>query len=101
MCIRDSDRAIADYNEVVRLGYTNADGALAYRGHAHFCKKDFVRAIADYDAALKINPRNVESLYARGLAKKKRGDAGADADMSAAKAMRSSVADQLAGYGVK
>jgi tetratricopeptide (TPR) repeat protein len=97
----DYDRAIADYNEAIRLGYKSADGPLSYRGHAYFCKKDFVRAIADYDAALKINPRNVESLYARGLAKKKRGDADGDADMSAALAMRDFVAKQLAGYGVK
>jgi tetratricopeptide (TPR) repeat protein len=97
----DYDRAIADYNEAIRLGYQNPDGPLSYRGHAYFCKKDFVRAIADYDAALKLNSRNVESLYARGLAKKKRGDAGGDADMAAALAMREFVARQLAGYGVK
>jgi tetratricopeptide (TPR) repeat protein len=97
----DYDRAIADYNEAIRLGYQNPDGPLSYRGHAYFCKKDFERAIADYNAALKINPKNVESLYARGLAKKKRGDAGADADMSAALAIRDFVAKQLAGYGVK
>lgn len=97
----DYDRAIADYNDAIRLGYQDPDGPLSYRGHAYFCKKDFVRAIADYDAALKINSRNVESLYARGLAKKKIGDAGGDADMAAALAMRDFVARQLAGYGVK
>jgi tetratricopeptide (TPR) repeat protein len=97
----DYDRAIADYNDAIRLGYKSADGPLSYRGHAYFCKKDFGRAIADYDAALKINPKNVESLYARGLAKKKRGDAGGDADVAGALAMRDFVAKQLAGYGVK
>ncbi len=53
-------------------------------------------------AALKLNPKLAGSLCGRGVVKQKRGDAaGAEADMTAAKAIRANIAEQWAKYGVK
>jgi tetratricopeptide (TPR) repeat protein len=58
-------------------------------------------AIVDYDAALRLNPKLAVSLYGRGLAKLKKGDAsGGNADIAAAKAIRGDIADEFARYGV-
>jgi hypothetical protein len=49
---------------------------------------------------LKINPRRAGPLYGRGLAKRKNGDqAGGDADIAAARAIRADIADEYAKYG--
>ena len=54
---RDYDRAIADYNEALRL---NPQYAIAYtnRGNAWRDKGDAGRMMADYDEALRIEPAN-------------------------------------------
>ena len=63
---------------------------------------DLDKALADYEAALKLNPKPAGSLYGRGVVKQKKGDAtGADADMTAPKAIRANIAEQWAKYGVK
>jgi hypothetical protein len=42
------------------------------------------------------------SLYGRGLAKVKKGDGnGGNADIAAAKAIRSNIADEFASYGIE
>jgi hypothetical protein len=54
-------------------------------------------SIADFDAALALNPRLANSLYGRGIAKRKNGDpAGADTDLAAAKAIRPGIAQEFA-----
>ena len=74
----------------------------AVRGNAYFAKKDFDRAIADYDAALKDNPKNAWTLFARGVAKKKKGgNAGGDADIAAAKTIQADIAESAARRGIK
>lgn len=51
---------------------------------------------------MKLNPKDANSLYVRGVIKQKTGDAaGGDADITAAKAIKASVADDNAAYGVK
>ena len=56
----------------------------------------FDDAIDDYDAALKINPNLAGALHGRGLARQKKGDnAGAEADMAAAKAIDGKVAEKF------
>jgi hypothetical protein len=51
---------------------------------------------------LKLNPKVATSLYGRGLAKQRKGDAaGGEEDIVAAKAIEPKIADKLAGYGVK
>src|SRR5450755_915794 len=51
----DDDRAIADYDQALKL---DPNYALAYNnsGNAHFLKKNYDRAIADYDQAIRIDP---------------------------------------------
>jgi tetratricopeptide (TPR) repeat protein len=53
----DYDRAVADYNEAIRLdpGY-----ALAYnhRGSSYHFKADYDRAIADFSEAIRIDPKS-------------------------------------------
>ena len=58
-------------------------------------------AIADYNAALATNAQNPYSLYGRGAAKLKKGDASGADDVSAAKAVRTDIAEEFARYGVK
>ena len=58
-------------------------------------------AIADFVAALSIDPKLAFALYGRGLARQKKGDqAGGEADIAAARALKSTIADELAKYGV-
>ena len=62
-----TDRAIADYDEAIRLqpDYANAH---IYRGSAYFEKFDFDRALQEFDQALRIEPNNALALYDRGNA---------------------------------
>ena len=51
---------------------------------------------ADYDAARNLNPALVSSLYGRGLAKIKSGDAaGGEADIARAKKLKPDVAQDF------
>jgi tetratricopeptide (TPR) repeat protein len=94
------DQALADCNESLRLSgdpYT-----LDSRGLVYLKLGRFDPAIADYTAVLKEIPEFADSLYGRGLAKRKKGDAaGGEADVAAAKALRPDVAEEFAKYGVK
>src|SRR5215467_1073897 len=57
----DVARAIADYDQAIRLNPTDARVyALTYtrRGMLYYNKGDHERAIADYDQAIRINPTN-------------------------------------------
>jgi hypothetical protein len=59
-------------------------------------------AIADYDAALKIKPNQASSLYGRGIGKLRIGKAAeGKADIAAAKAINSGIADEFASYGIR
>jgi len=50
---------------------------------------------------LRLKPELASALYGRGLAKLKKGEtASGDADIDAAKAIKSNVADELARYGL-
>src|SRR5262249_16559641 len=51
----DRDRAIADYNEAIRLDPENAM-AFNNRGASYANKGDRDRAIADYNEAIRLNP---------------------------------------------
>jgi tetratricopeptide (TPR) repeat protein len=64
---RDSDRAIGDLNEAIRL---DPRYALAYdnRGNAWYAKRDFDRAIADYGEAIRLNPQYALAYFDRGNA---------------------------------
>ena len=69
----DIDRAIADYNESIRL---DPKYALAYnnRGWAYYDKGDIDRAFADYNEAIRLDPKYVFAYNNRGNAYRDQGD---------------------------
>jgi tetratricopeptide (TPR) repeat protein len=69
----DHDRAIADYDQVIRL---KPDDGYAYfnRGIAYDSKGDYDRAIADYDQATRLKPDFVDAYNNRGYAYSDKGD---------------------------
>jgi len=66
------DRAIADYNEAIRL--RPEARFLSSRGDSYNYKGDYDRAIADYDRALALNPGFSNAYNNRGAAYGKKGD---------------------------
>jgi len=68
----DYDRALADYDEAIRL---DPQDPLAYynRGVARHGKHDYDRAIADYDQAIRLDPQHARALRNRGYSRFLRG----------------------------
>jgi tetratricopeptide (TPR) repeat protein len=98
---RDLARALADCTESLRL-HPGYDDALNSRGLVWLKLGVFDRAIDDYGAVVSRNPRDAESLYGRGFAKLKRGDAaGGNADLAMARAIRANIVEIYIAYGVK
>ena len=69
----DRDRAIADFDEAIRLNPNNSN-AFNNRGSAYNAKGDRDRAIVDYDKAIGINPGYAAAFYNRGNAYYAKGD---------------------------
>jgi lipoprotein NlpI len=69
----DPDRAIADFNEAIRI---NPKDAIAFnnRGYAYNAKGDLDRAIADYGEAIRIDPGDADAFTGRGIAYSAKGD---------------------------
>jgi tetratricopeptide (TPR) repeat protein len=85
------DRAIADYDEAIRLDPISAK-AYSSRGTAYQTKGDRDRAITDYSEAIRLNPNDSVSYHNRGLAKRAKGDsAGGEADIAKAKQLDPTV----------
>lgn len=61
------DRALADYDEAIRLNPKDAN-AFYNRGVTHAMKYDNDRAIADYDEAIRLNPKDAKAFNNRGFA---------------------------------
>jgi tetratricopeptide (TPR) repeat protein len=63
--LTDRRRAIADYNEAIRL---DPNYALAYnnRGQAYLLSEDFDRAFADLGEAIRLDPKYLEAYINRG-----------------------------------
>jgi tetratricopeptide (TPR) repeat protein len=81
----DYDRAIADYNQAIRLD-PNYVGAYVNRSWYYIQKGEYDKALADCNQALRLNPNNREAYYVRGLAYKAKGNqAQADRDFVEAK----------------
>ena len=98
--VDDLQAALADCNKSLRLAPA-VPAALGSRGLVLLKLGRFDEAIADYDAGLKLYAKGANSLYGRGVAKRKKGDvAGGDADIAAAKAIKPDVADWHAKWGV-
>ena len=68
----DYDRAIADYNEAIRL--KPQANFLTDRGDSYHFKRDYDRAIADYDRAIALNPGFYLAYNNRGAAYDKKGN---------------------------
>jgi tetratricopeptide (TPR) repeat protein len=67
------DRAIADYDEVIRLNPKYAE-AYNNRGVAYANKGELDRAIADYDEAIRLDPINAVTYHNRGVAYANKGE---------------------------
>src|SRR5215471_14465465 len=65
--VRDNNRAIADYNEAIRIDPDYAD-AFYGRGNAWSEKFDDARALADYNEAIRLDPNHAAALNNRGAA---------------------------------
>jgi len=101
------DKALSDCNELLRLKPQDAN-TLNSRGLVQLKRGAFDDAIADYSAAIAKNAKDAkdakdaDSLYGRGIARIRSGDAaGGEADISAARAIKPDIATIFAGYGVK
>jgi lipoprotein NlpI len=70
---KDSDRALTDCNESIRL-YRNLAGAYLNRGNVYLSKSDLEHALADFNEALRLDPKNAWGFAARGNLYKSKGD---------------------------
>jgi Flp pilus assembly protein TadD len=93
--------ALADCNESLRQ-HANDPFALESRGLNHLKLGHLANALTDFDVALKLAPKLATSLYGRGTAKLKMGDAvGGNEDISAAKGIRQDIGEEFARYGIQ
>jgi tetratricopeptide (TPR) repeat protein len=98
---RNLPQALSDCDQALQLSPNDAN-TMGNRGFVYLRLGRLEDAIVEYDAALKLAPKVAISLFGRGLAKQRKGDtAGGDADMAAAKAIDTSIAEEFANYGVK
>ena len=70
---KDSDRALADCNESIRL-YRNSAAAYLNRGNVYLSKSDPDHALGDFTEALRLDPKNAWGFAARGNLYKSKGD---------------------------
>jgi membrane associated rhomboid family serine protease len=96
---RELPLAVTDCTEALRIA-PNDSNIMDSRGFAYLRLSRLDDAVADYDEALRRNQKLASSLYGRGLAKLKKGDAGGEADIAAAKSIRADIAEEFARYGV-
>jgi tetratricopeptide (TPR) repeat protein len=59
------DKAIADYNEAIRLDPKVAP-AFGLRGNAWYVKKEYDKAIADFNEAIRLDPKLALAFHNRG-----------------------------------
>ena len=95
------EQALDDCNRVLRLNPNNVQ-VFDHLGLTYLRMGRYDRSIASYDRLLQFRPRAAESLYGRGLAKKKSGDLkGGELDIAAATAIDPRIAAVFANYGVQ
>jgi tetratricopeptide (TPR) repeat protein len=98
---REVQQALADCNAALKIK-SDAPDVLDTRGFVNLRLGKMDDAIKDYDAAIKLDPKLAGALYGRGLAKMKKGDkAGASADMTAAKSIKSDIESEFSRYGIR
>lgn len=69
---RQWDKAIADYDEALRIN-PHIAATLTNRGNAYYFKGQFDRAIKDYDEAIRLSPNLSEAFSNRGNVYRKTG----------------------------
>jgi tetratricopeptide (TPR) repeat protein len=95
------EEAVKDCSKAITM---DSDNEYSYeqRGLAHLRLSQYAEAIADYGEALKKYSGRTESLYGRGLARIRSGDAsGGQEDIAAATRIEADIAKTFAGWGVK
>ena len=70
---KDSDRALTDCNEAIRIN-RNLAPAYLNRGNVYLSKSDLDHAFADFNEALRLDPKNAWAYAERGNLYKNRGD---------------------------
>ena len=70
---KDSDRALSDCNESIRI-YRSYAPAYLNRGNVYLSKSDFEHAFADFNEALRLDPKNAWAYAERGNLYKNKGD---------------------------
>lgn len=63
--LKEYQKAIADYNEAIRLNSQDSD-AYYNRGLAYYYLKEYQKAIVDYDEAIHLNPQDADAYVGRG-----------------------------------
>ena len=92
--------ALADCNQAIRLAPPGNAGTFESRGFIFLKMTNFDAAVSDYEAALRRNPSLAGALYGRGMAKLWNADSTGEADIAAAKALQSDIAEEYARYGL-
>ena len=68
---QDYDRAIQDFDQVIRLDPNNAI-AFGNRGIVYLIKQDYDRAIQDFDQAIRLDPNYAAAIHNRDIAYERR-----------------------------
>jgi tetratricopeptide (TPR) repeat protein len=98
---RQLEQALKDCSEAISLG-DDDEYAYEQRGLVHLRLGQYREAIADYGEALKGYAGRTESLYGRGIAKLRNGDAdGGKEDIATATGIDAGIAKTFADWGVK
>jgi tetratricopeptide (TPR) repeat protein len=92
--------ALADSDQALKLLPLNLE-VRDTRGFIYLKLGDPALALAEYNAALTIDPNRALSLYGRGLARIRTGDAAGKGDQAAALTINPEVADDFSIYGLK
>jgi hypothetical protein len=95
----DLDAALAQCDKSIAANRQAA--TLDSRGLVRLQRSEWDKAAADYGDAVAMRPTLASSLYGRGIARKRLGDAaGSKADIAAATMLDSKIADAYAVYGI-
>jgi tetratricopeptide (TPR) repeat protein len=97
----DLKLALADCNQAIRLAPPGNAATFESRGFIFLKMTNFDAAVSDYEAALRRNPQLAGALYGRGMAKLWNADSTGEADIAAAKALKSDIAEEYARYGMR
>ncbi len=97
---RDLVAALADSDQALKLLPLNLE-VRDTRGFIYLKLGDPALALNEYNAAMTIDPNRALSLYGRGLARIRMGDAAGKGDQEAALTINPEVANDFAIYGLK